>query len=306
MKTKIKKRRVKTDLAYVTEKRVSRPKTGSNNVTDQAVSSTCEKIQGLKRIRDQVLKSRIMVENRLASCTAQIVGYRSGMTDEERKEHWNKAKIVVETILKSKQENYSDDFITTEQYRTVFAMVLAASGSIIAFTKEEKKWCKKMEEAVKNLPIYAWVEQIRGVGALTLANIIGETGDLDNYDNPAKVWKRMGCAPFESNGETHTGKAWKIGKWHENKLTKSDWVDFGYCPRRRSVMYNLSKGIVMQCSGKNAEKEGADNVYMLRYLEAKEVAKEKHPDWSDGHLNSHGLLLAGKRFLREMWIEWTQ
>ena len=54
-----------------------------------------------------------------------------------------------------------------------------------------------MAKLAMQLPVYPWIENMHGAGALGLATIVAETGDLSNYPNPAKVWKRLGFAPFD-------------------------------------------------------------------------------------------------------------
>ena len=58
--------------------------------------------------------------------------------------------------------------------------------------KQQKVQEKKLEKLAKQLPVWSWVENVRGVGPLSLAQMIGELGDLSGYSNPAKPWKRMG------------------------------------------------------------------------------------------------------------------
>jgi transposase len=79
---------------------------------------------------------------------------------------------------------------------------------------------KEMEKAAKTLPVYAWIESIRGAGALGLATIIAEAGDLSNYATPPKLWKRLGFAPYDG----HAGSTWKRDSWRPRALTADKWV----------------------------------------------------------------------------------
>src|SRR5207253_1386283 len=96
----------------------------------------------------------------------------------------------------------------------------------------------KMKQLVVQLPVYAWLKQKeqRGLGVPNTAIIIGETGDLANYANPAKVWRRMACAPWEFDGKTKMGATWK-GKKKGEALPKEEWTAYGYSPRRRSIAW---------------------------------------------------------------------
>jgi hypothetical protein len=122
----------------------------------------------------------------------------------------------------------------------------------------------------------------------SLGTIIGETGDLSLYANPAKVWKRLGLAPF--NGKMPS--TWRSGK--EGKLSSEEWSAIGYSPRRRSVMYVIGESLVKQNDGD----------YRKRYDEAKAAIAAAHPDYSKGRCHNHGMLLCVKRLVRDLWKQW--
>jgi hypothetical protein len=153
--------------------------------------------------------------------------------------------------------------------------------------------------------------------------VIGETGDLSNYANPAKVWRRLGCAPFTKDQETLMGATWRgrsNGK-RGTKLHASDWEEFGYSPRRRSISYLIGEGIV---------KANGLGPYRKRYDTVKKDYPKKHPDrvkcpdckgsgegkrakcskckgagklMKRAHL--HAMLLATKSLLKELWVVWN-
>ena len=50
---------------------------------------------------------------------------------------------------------------------------------------ERKAVEKQLTKLARSLPVWEnWLRDVRGVGALSLAQIIGETGDLRNYYGP--------------------------------------------------------------------------------------------------------------------------
>lgn len=315
---------------------------GDDPPDTEVVGALSRSLQELKRRRDLFLKMRILVVNGLTSAVANVLGYRSGMTETEREKHWDEARTRVENIVGARGEESADTassaaslddesgggasgdsrrdtdtvFATPapvsllDDNLTVTALVTAAEPFFKgkrSFDDWAAQYEKQMVRLARQLPVWPWVEQIRGVSALTLANIIGETGDLNLYANPGKIWRRMGCAPFEKRGEVHTGKAWKVGgSWTKQKLSAEEWETFAYCGRRRSVVYNLTASIKRACCGSNRDKPGADNEYVRRYDEVKLRAKEVHPDWTPIHVENHALLLMGKRFLRDLWQQWRK
>src|SRR5262249_2898822 len=68
---------------------------------------------------------------------------------------------------------------------------------------------RAMEQAAKQLLVFPWIQSVRGAGALGLATIVAEAGDLANYPTPAKLWKRLGFAPYDG----HAGSTWKRETW---------------------------------------------------------------------------------------------
>ena len=125
----------------------------------------------------------------------------------------------------------------------------------------------------------------RGFGFLGLAQIIGEAGDLANYANPAKLWRRMGLAPFGGKSPS----MWR----REGGLTAGDWENIGYSPRRRSVMFVLGDSMI-KASGPYRE------LYLGR--KAQEIAKA--PDLPAMAHHRRAQRYMEKRLLLELWKSW--
>lgn len=243
-------------------------------------------LQGLQRERQCLLKSRLMHENRRRAYVATVKGYHAGQDEESRKEQFVAAQKLIDKILKEGPGADRLDFI-----------VMNLSQALNPLAESIKSIEAGMKKLASQLPVADWAKEVKGFGVLGLAKIVGETGDLDNYANPAKVWRRMGCAPFDG----HAGKTWKIPKWRPRALAAEEWETFGYCGRRRSIMYVIAEGLVKQ----------NDGVYRARYDEAKANGLLKWPEHvskagTSIHAHSHAMLLCGKLLLKNLWIEWTQ
>lgn len=316
----------------------------------------CAELQTVQRDRTVYLKSRIMISNRLLALVAGNLGYRSGMEEKDRKRLFKEAAKVVAEVRAG--DDSRPDTILIRAHN----LAVDQFNASVAVQEEEMLWL------VGKLPVAAWVKQPtqRGFGLLSLAIVVGECGDLSNYANPAKLWKRLGCAPISSNGTTAMGATWRRGK--EGKLSKLEWEAAGYCPRRRSIMYVIGENLMKQngrCgerldgtgtaiahayntrggekkdetevpdapqntkggdgltgtegtgathnhngSGKRADK-AVDTVlnggpYRARYDEAKASLAAKHPDYPPMRCHLHGMLLASKRLLRELWCAWRE
>ncbi len=295
------------------------------------VSELSKSLQELQRLRAWYLKSRNMMMNRLRATVAGMSGYNSGMEKAEREKAFNEAGKRIKLIKDGKDEQ--------------IPLVLTGLMAVNAFDDQKKATEKLQIQMASELSLVPWVEhpEQRGFGILFLAIVIGESGDLSNYANPAKLWKRFGCAPFEKNGENLAGATWKSrknGKRGE-KLHKSDWEAYGYCPRRHAISFLIGQNMVKQnflngeasieTETQNADSSSVDGgaehygeteddtdgvhppenesrvagPYRRRYDETKLRFQKLHPDYPKMRCHLHGITLAAKLLLKNLWIEWN-
>jgi hypothetical protein len=214
-----------------------------------ALFSLCQELQALQRQRAIYIKSRIMVANRLQAIVAGTIGYHSGMGEGERRKTFAAAGKLVKQIV--------NDEVASDLRSLVMTHVVG----IDEFERMQRALEKEMIAIARRLPVAAWVErpEQRGFGLLFLAIVVGETGDLANYANPGKVWRRLGCAPYTKDGETLMGATWRSRSKSktQTKLNAVDWEDFGYSPRRRSISYLIGEGMV-KLNGKDSPEKIAD------------------------------------------------
>lgn len=258
------------------------------NVTDDGIASICADIQSLQRQRVAALKLRMKLNNGLTATIATAsLGYHGGLDEKERKKLWREAEKLIRQVDKG-------DPIESERSSCV-GLIRISQQSRQGYADFEESLYKAMQNKAKQLPVASWVDHPdrRGIGIGIVATIIGEAGDLFNYPNPAKLWRRLFGAPFEKNGEVHMPSCWRGGT--KTKLSSAEWEEVGYNPRRNATMYQLRENIVMQ---------NGSGPYRRRYDYAKARAKEVHPDWTDGHCHAHGQLLAAKLVVKDLWIAW--
>jgi len=288
--------------------------------TTADVAAISSDLQALQRQRAITIKSRVMQANRLQAVVAGTLGYSSGMAEKDRLKKFAEASALIKAVAAGKADS------------PLKIVILTTLIGIDAFDRMQADLEKAMVKQAKRLPVAAWVKapQQRGFGLLFLAIVVGECGDLANYANPGKLWRRLGCAPWSFGDRTAMGATWRAGK--EGKLPAEEWARYGYSPRRRSIAYLIGEGIVKQntvagvmsidpdCwrAGHGAnDGAGGDPVgetdtitapgpYRLRYDEAKAAARVAHPDWPPLRCHRHAMLLATKRLLRELWVAWRQ
>lgn len=163
---------------------------------------------------------------------------------------------------------------------------------------ERKQTEKAMAGEAKKLPVAEWVAGVRGLGIGSLAAIIGESGNLGNYSNPAKLWKRLGLAVI--NGE------------RQQKKPGVEALAHGYNPSRRSVIWTIGDSM-FRCGGEYAdllrerkeyERQKAEEQGLTVCPAAKIPAKDKSAYRSDGHVHNRAKRYMEKRLIRDLWRAW--
>lgn len=165
---------------------------------------------------------------------------------------------------------------------------------------------KNLSVLATRLPVYAsFVEPLNGMGALGLAQIIGEAGaDLSNYAAPAKLWRRFGL-------HVHDGRA--FSSWRRSGgLSAEDWSNAGYSPRRRSVIYVIVNSLLKKpnryktlCDERKAIERQKAEAAGLIVAAAADIPKAEHAKYrSMGHIKARAERYVGKRLLRDLWRAW--
>jgi len=148
------------------------------------------------------------------------------------------------------------------------------------YTEQQRKECQKeLLKLVKPLPIMAWAGAVKGLGLPSVAAIIGEAGDLGNYSNPGKLWKRMGLAVID-------------GKSQGKRTNAEEALRHGYSPVRRSEMHVIGDCLV---------RAGGPYADLYRARKATEMERE---GITKMHAHKRALRYIEKRLLREMWQAW--
>jgi hypothetical protein len=173
---------------------------------------------------------------------------------------------------------------------------------------------KIMIAQAKRLPVYQWVETVHGAGALGLATICAEAAalkpdgsyaTLSDYPTIAKLWKRLGFAPFDG----HAGSTWKRATWRPRALTAEEWTLNPFSGERYAFMNQIAKFLIM-AQWKSAKKTGADEgsptgPYGKVYADRRKATAIVHPEWTKGHSHSDAIRIAMKKFLADLWDEWN-
>lgn len=182
-------------------------------------------------------------------------------------------------------------------------IVLASHASRAPWDELEKAATKEMTRLAKELPVWtAWGEGINGFGALSLAVIVGEAGDIGEYRGEAGLWKRMGLAVLDGVRQGGLGKS----------AAKEDWITHGYNRQRRSRMWTIGDALIRQqgpyreiyLRRKETERAKAAAAGLIIAPAAK-IPKARAAEFmSDGHIHRRAQRYMEKRLLRHLWRKW--
>jgi hypothetical protein len=158
------------------------------------------------------------------------------------------------------------------------------------FEELEKTHLKEMERLAELLPVWkSFGEGVRGFGRGSLAVIVAEAGDLANYSDKSKLWKRMGLAVMDGMRQGHVAKG----------LSRDDraaaYMEHGYSPKRRSRVWNIGDALI---------KGNGDGIYRAAYLKRKEYERARDPEMKLIHAHRRAQRYMEKRLLRDLWRAW--
>ena len=261
------------------------------------LKQVCDTLYTLRKRRNMYQKSRVAMHNRTLMQVATVNGYTSGMEEKDRKKAMKEAARVWKAVVAGEETHPLD------------GLILIQDVAVRGISKYEGQLARAMAKELGKVSwVVNWVEHMyrKGISLEGLALIIGETGDLYNYPNVAKLHRRMCVAPYycERLDRTHMGCTWRRLKL----LTKSEWAEYGYSPRRRSIMYMAATNMLKQNFEDN---ENEVNGYYRRiYLDIKEKKTQQwqedtKPDGKNGHAHNHAMLIVGRQLLTDCWAHWT-
>jgi hypothetical protein len=184
------------------------------------------------------------------------------------------------------------------------AMVNAQTEGRACFDAVEAVALKAMTKLAIALPVWgSWGKDIRGFGAKSLAVIVAEAGDLSNYPDKSKLWKRMGLAVM---GDVRQGGLKK-------GASAEDWIEHGYSPKRRSQVWNIGDAMIKAQVRKvkdDADDDSGERValgeYGQAYLDRKAYELARDPEMKPIQAHRRAQRYMEKRLLKNLWQAWRR
>jgi len=156
----------------------------------------------------------------------------------------------------------------------------------------------EMTALARELPVAPWVDGVRGFGLLGLASIIGEAGDLANYPNPAKLWKRLGLG--------------LVGAERQQRKSGDAALEHGYSPSRRAVVWTIGDSLFRAngpyadlCRERKDHERAKAAAEGLTVVPSARIPKGRQAEYrSDGHIHARAKRWMEKRLVRDLWHAW--
>ena len=250
------------------------------------VPEICQAIQALQRRRVAVMKAQLGLNNQSSAFVRRELGWNRDLPEKDRKRIETLALKIVKAVANEEPpEQVCELHEGIED--VVEAVYIFCHGCTLAqepFCVQRKACEKAMQALAQELPVWAFVVGVKGFGALGLSIIVGEAGDLDNYANPAKLWKRLGLAVFG-------------GKSQRKCKDKASAIEQGYSPRRRSAMWTLGDSLI---------KGNGDGGYRTMYLDRKAYEHDRATDMTKMHAHRRAQRYMEKALLKHLWKAWRR
>jgi hypothetical protein len=253
-----------------------------------------DEIRAHHRRRRYAIKVQAKIDRALESFVRINATEWSHDASESEREAFNRqVKAIVVAARKGKGDGLIVELVEkTDRGREPFDIMRASAE-------------KNMEQLARLLPVAPWIESVRGAGLLGLATIVAEAGDLANYPNPAKLWKRLGFAPYDG----FAGSTWKRETWRSRALAAEEWIENPFSGERYALMHQIGVWLVNAqwiAAGKTGTGEGKPNgPYGTVYATRRAHTAQTHPDWTKQHARMDAIRITMKEFLKHIWLEWN-
>lgn len=261
-----------------------------------------DEIRAWHRQRCYAMECRKVADLRLGAHLRIELGWSKDLPQTERDKIKNQAIGLIalgEKIVDGKATGAGDAVFA--KFSTI---IVSSINSRALWDEIEVNAKKEMERLAKLLPVWvAWGEGVRGFGAVSLAVIVGEAGDLSKYPKKSHLWKRMGLAVIDGVRQGGLRKGASAEAWKAQK----------YSPPRRSRMWNVGDTMLKAQVRKIKDEAGEDTgertslgEYGATYLARKAYVLARNPDMTPMHAHRDSQRIMEKRLLLNLWQAWRR
>lgn len=271
---------------------------GADEASASAVHSalaeqTAPDLVRLQRQRQFCIVSQQRIDRACESYLARELGYRGDLPEAERKAIFATAfelRREVEAAGRSQMEGADR---SPPAPAPCIPIVLNSADARACWDTLRANTEREMQRHAKGLPVWTWAASVKGLSAQGLACIIGETGDLSNYETKERVWKRLGLAVIDG-----------IAQQRRSKMEEA--AAHGFSPKRRATVWAIADVLLQaqwrgERDGKPAHPIGPYGaVYGRR--KAHTVNRE---GWTPKHRDNDARRVMSKALIEDLWRVWN-
>ena len=256
------------------------------------IAATIAQLRELQTFRRHYMTSAAGIERRLESLARRAMGWQPDAAGKANTALKARAKALVETLMAGKPA-LADEAAVTEWLAPMIQIDAPAWRSHCAARAAIEKG---MGDLAKTLPVWAWCEDVAGLGPLGLATVIGISGDLtqapapDGYLTPRHLWKRLGWAPESAYAAGERG-----GRMVPRKAKGMVYGDLAL-----PVFFAQSPRI----DKATGEIKRAAGPYRDIYDARRRHTAETHPEWRKGSSHQDAMRVMLKQVLADLWRAW--
>jgi hypothetical protein len=238
------------------------------------------------------IKSQSRCDRSTEALIARFLGFRTDLEPKQRLDLFKRAAALRKAVEKGGEGHFHREDHPTRDLSALTPIILLSAQSREAWDKHRAQVERQMRKLARSLPVWSWVEPIKGFGDLGLAIIIGETGDLSNYATKERVWKRLGVAVIE-------------GERQQRKAGAEAAAAHGYSPHRRAEVWTLLSDSMFRHQWRG-EKDGVPAGPAGPYGEvyARRKAHTETREWTLGHRHNDARRVMSKAVIEDLWKAW--
>ena len=258
------------------------------------VSVTVELLRQLQRRRRFAIKMQSKIDRGTEAYLATQHGYSAALPEKERREIFDRVGKLRRAVEKGEaaQGSHAEKAIANVSVSPHdIAVILASAKGRDAFDAMRQSVESEMRRNVRTLPIWQWAKEVRGLGELGVAIVIGEAGNLSLYPKKGHLWKRLGLAVID-------------GERQQRKSGKEAAAAHGYSPQRRSEMWVLADSMLRAQLRKQDEAQSTSlGLYGDLYLRRR-ATTEQREGWTKAHSHADAKRYMWKGVLKHMRAAW--
>lgn len=274
-----------------------------------ALAATVNRIVELQSMRRFCIKSQSRCDRSIEDFIARSLGYSTALTEKERKALFRRAADIRQRVEKGGGDQLAFETHFSNVPAAIIPMILANATARGIWDAQRKEAEANMVRLAMTLPVWPWVQNIKGFGALGLAIVVGEAGiPIGDYRTVSGLWSRLGLAVIA--GVRQQRMKGELGKLHK------------YSPMRRAELWAICSDSMFRHQWRSANEETGEparpiglygEVYARRRavteprIESTGNLSDKDPDkWTKGRCHNDARRIMTKVLMKDLWVEWRR